>query len=475
VVGANDVTIASRRTFQQRPDESAQVPTGVAGQAGRRGRASGGRVDRDSGPAAVARLRRTAYAFFRVEDDTVVRLDLGRGTAKEIRNQCIIASSVLTGKEYRITAADLNLLLHVPSDRWVAVTEILDNGQVDAQSVRELVIKGLVVSDQPDRHAARLRKQDENLSSMQWHPYAALYHFMTKWHDQKVLFVDAPDSLQQLEKRYTTSPATIVREHTGLHGPPPQPFHAAPNPVRVCKLPLIKRTGALYELLARRTTTRAFNPAVPVTLEQLSTILYHVYGCHGYLSISGDLVGLRKTSPSGGGLHPIEVYPLVINIEGLDSGIYHYNVKVHSLEMLERLTRADAAALANEFTAGQGYPSLAQVMFVMTARFHRSFWKYGNYAKAYSVILMDAAHLSQTLYLVCTELGLGAYVSAAINAVNVERRLRLDGYSEGAIAVCGCGWPGGVSSHLNPEFVPYIPRVTKVSAAKARSDRRRER
>ena len=71
---------------------------------------------------------------------------------------------------------------------------------------------------------------------------------------------------------------------------------------------------------------------------------------------------------------------------------------------------------------------------------------------------MDAAHLSRTLYLVATELGLGAFVTAAINNVDIEERLGLDGYREGVLAVSGCGKPAAEASPFDPEFVPLSPR-----------------
>ena len=64
---------------------------------------------------------------------------------------------------------------------------------------------------------------------------------------------------------------------------------------------------------------------------------------------------------------------------------------------------------------GFRYFAESQALFVMTARFARSYWKYQRHAKAYAVVLMDAAHLSQTFYLLCADLGLGAFVTAAIN------------------------------------------------------------
>jgi nitroreductase len=88
---------------------------------------------------------------------------------------------------------------------------------------------------------------------------------------------------------------------------------------------------------------------------------------------------------------------------------------------------------------------------VLVSRFARSFWKYRKHERAYGVLLMDAAHLSQTFYLVAAELGLGAFVTAAINGADAEERLGLDGFSEGALALLGCGRPGE-RSELDPEF-----------------------
>jgi nitroreductase len=86
---------------------------------------------------------------------------------------------------------------------------------------------------------------------------------------------------------------------------------------------------------------------------------------------------------------------------------------------------------------------------------------------------MDAAHLSQTFYLVATELGLGPFVTAAINGSDIEEDLGLDGVSEGAIAICGCGVPArGTRSleaevlDLSPEYLPYTPRVTDIRAGR---------
>jgi SagB-type dehydrogenase family enzyme len=171
--------------------------------------------------------------------------------------------------------------------------------------------------------------------------------------------------------------------------------------------------------------------------------------------VRDELTILKKTSPSGGSQHPVEVYPLVRAVEGLQPGLYHYGVENHELELVESHTREEVAELILEVTAGQAHFATAQVLFLMTARFARNFWKYAAHAKAYRVLLLDAAHLSQTLYLVCAELGLGAFVSAAINEHNIDRRLRLQPFTEGAILVSGCGRP--VPSEREPQYRAHTP------------------
>jgi Nitroreductase family len=172
----------------------------------------------------------------------------------------------------------------------------------------------------------------------------------------------------------------------------------------------------------------AFDPSVPMALEDLATVLFFVFGCHGLCRMSDDFVGLKKTSPSGGGLHPIEAYPLIVNVTELRPGIYHYDVEHHSLSLMER-----------------------------------NFWKHRRNAKTYSVLLMDAAHLSQTLYLICTQLGLGAFITAAINSVDIEERLGLDGFAEGALAMLGCGIHAQAAEGMEPQYVPYLPGQTESS------------
>src|SRR6266516_3523264 len=385
----------------------------------------------------MTRFRRTAYVLFHRQDTSFLDIPLLlKGIAQQAPIQQTFALSILTGEEHPITPPELDLLFAVPAREWATAWEIRNRDGDAGRTLAALAEHGLLLSDDGDERLAELRRRDEQLTSGAWNLFAAFYHFMTRWRD-----VDVEQDLgaaHELEASGAPSDERLKALAERLR-PPPSHFHAVQGAPAAIGLPPPDRDGPLYELLLRRKTTRAFDVARPLTAAELSVVLYYPFGCQGTLPLFGDVTALHKTSPSGGGLHPIEVYPLIAAVDGIEPGLYHYRVEAHTLELLAPLRAGEARDWAVEFAAGQSYARSAPVVFALTARFYRNFWKYRHHQKAYSVLLMDAAHLSQTLYLVCTELGLGAFVSAAINNRNIEERLGLDGLEEGAIALCGCG------------------------------------
>ena len=403
-------------------------------------------------------IRRTKYFFVYFDEIGFIDISLFlQGIAEFSAAQQILALSILKGEGSPVSLKELQILSEISSSKWTPVSEVLKRFRVKLEFIHELARKGLILSDAEDERSVEFRKRDELLSSTQWNIHAALYHSMTKWKDMH-LRVNLPDDLQELQEVNAANDETFSR-FVELFGKPPDHFYSSPNTQSVRDLPLVKKKGGLYDVLLKRKTTRAYDRQKPMKLDDLSVILYYVWGCHGYSPVWQDIIGLKKTSPSGGDLHPIEVYPLVTNVSGLETGLYHYSTKDHSLELIMSLSQDEASELANEFTAGQQFPRSAHVLFLMTARFYRNFWKYRQHQKSYSVIFMDAAHLSQTFYLVCAELGLGAFITAAINSANIEQKLGFDGITEGAIAICGCGETSEKLT-LDPEFIPYLPRET---------------
>ena len=67
-------------------------------------------------------------------------------------------------------------------------------------------------------------------------------------------------------------------------------------------------------------------------------------------------------------------------------------------------------------------------------------------------MILDAGHLSQTLYLAAAERGLAAFITAAVNERDIEEIFGLDPMLEGVLAVSGFGWRGELVDEI--EFDP---------------------
>jgi putative peptide maturation dehydrogenase len=397
----------------------------------------------------MALVRRCRYVCFFYDDFPF--LDVGlllRGTVEPVTVRQVYALSILRGEAVPLSADEFDLAASIPSAGWAEA--------VDEEATRELARKGVLLSDENDPELEALRARHESLERMGWNLEAALYYFLSKWRGIDMRLLAGQDEASDL------LPPTdeAVRAFVDHLGPAPTAFSSVATPLAVRELPLVERKGELYDVLLRRRTTRSFERSTPLTQRELAVVLRYVFGYHGYVPLFGQVTTLKRTSPSAGGFHPVEAYPLIVAVEGLDPGLYHYNGAEHALELLAPLGVDEAWAAATTFVSGQTYFGDAHVLLVLTARFDRAFWKYRNHRKALTALMMDAAHLSQTLYLVATELGLGAFVTAAINNADIEERLGIDGYREGVLAVCGFGRPAAERSPFDPEFLPFVPRET---------------
>jgi putative peptide maturation dehydrogenase len=348
----------------------------------------------------------------------------------------VAVRSLLTGKQVRLEAAELEVLLALPTRSWTWWAE--NDSRAD-----ELGRAGLVVSDDLAPPFPDLRQRDEELTALGWWPDAAALHTGSRWDGARARVLERDGSRSKpINYAGSALPALPVRGGTRT----PLPRSGADSPLR--------------QVLSERRTVRLFDDSRPVDIAEFATLLRWVWGAHGTLRLRGDDVGLRRTSPSGGALHPIEVYAVVRRVEGVPTGLYHYLGGMHELEVVAEMGESAARTFIEDATAGQWYLADADVAFLMTARFGRSFRKYRLHPKVYRTVLLDVGHLSQTFYLLCTELGLGPWVTSVLDEGVLERALGVEPLEEGLIAVCGCGRPktreaGG--EPLEPRFVPLDP------------------
>jgi putative peptide maturation dehydrogenase len=296
---------------------------------------------------------------------------------------------------------------------------------------------GLLVAD-IDSYAP-VRARDELLREAHWFAPAAVTHYFGRWQG-----VASGEAARQAG--YSTMSELAEK----LGAPPPH--------VRERVAPELRRAlptaqaGPFDELLRQRVTCRNFDTNEQVPLVAFAQMLHRVFGAQAVHEIQTDNIVIKRSSPSGGGLHPTEAYLLVQGVQDVAPGLYHYHAVDHALEPLPLPPGVQLAEFAARMVARQAYFADAPVLVVLASRFPRSFWKYRDHAKAYRVSVLDVGHLSQTLYLSATDLGLGAFITAAINERDIEEAFGLDPLLESPLAVCGFGLRSSTYTHV--EFDP---------------------
>jgi len=188
-----------------------------------------------------------------------------------------------------------------------------------------------------------------------------------------------------------------------------------PNPGEISKM-------SLDSCFKKRRSIRDFSDK-PINLKQLSYLLWASTGIqrkeHGF-----DY----RTAPSAGALYPIETYLVVNKIIDLPNGVYHYSIKDHTLE---ELRLGDFGIKAANAALGQMMCAKAAVVFIWTAIFQRSKWKY--HQRAYRYIYLDAGHIAENLALASTSLGLGSCQIGALFDEEVNDIVDVDGTTESTI------------------------------------------
>ena len=380
------------------------------------------------------RVRRCAVVYLEPREEISFDLDLlmagGDGLRRDRR---WLALAPHRGEEVEVDAAERDLLGALSPSQWVDARSLAAHPPA---ALRRLLREGLLIGD--GKHHGAHRERDEALRGTYWHPLAATLHAFTRWHE-----VDAVQNMKD-------SGTETARELRQVLGAPPVEAARRVAPAQCLPLPRAAPTD-FDRLLARRATCRNFDASKPLPQALFAQLLERVFSAQAEVRVSDDTVFLKKTSPSGGGLHPMEAYLIVQHVDGVAPGLYHYQAGEHALEPMP----APAAPL-REFVmamvAQQHWFADAHVLVLLSPRFDRTFWKYRHHAKGYRVVALEAGHLSQTLYLAATDAGLGAFITGAINELQLEQAFGLDPIRQGALAICGFGWRGELmeTAELDP-------------------------
>jgi SagB-type dehydrogenase family enzyme len=190
------------------------------------------------------------------------------------------------------------------------------------------------------------------------------------------------------------------------------------------------------EAIRRRRSNRDFGTD-PIPLASLSTLLHAAYGVTGHSNLEGQRF---RTVPSGGGLYPLEIYPVVRNVEGVEPGLYHYDPLRHVLEQI-RAEEVDER-LRDVLFVPSWLPDIGGtcgVALFMLGVFWRTRFKYA--LRGFRFTLIEAGHVGQNVLLTAGTLGLAGFSNGGYWDHRVDDYLGADGVNESVVYSVILGTP----------------------------------
>jgi SagB-type dehydrogenase family enzyme len=321
------------------------------------------------------------------------------------------------------------------ADQWIDVDDLIE-GLDESPGVRDAVDALRKMQLLTDDESAPEAETDELRAPWGWWGMTA-QRFHTDARDANYL-VNSPH-------RDETA-AAIAADGNG-----PPAFKDYPDrPVVMLPRRPLPLHAAVDEVFAARRTHRCFT-AEPVTLDQLSTVLFYTFAPQRFLD--GGLFGVLqgRVSASAGARHEAECYVVVFNVVGVTPGLYHYSTRQHALELLRADVSRDELA---ELTYHQGPSYEGAFTCLTTAVANRLAWKY-RHPRAYRLWMYDAGHYAQTFALTCTALGLGPFQTVAFADTELETFLGVDGNQEFAVYLLAAGVPDGAPAAAG--VTPSLP------------------
>ena len=189
-------------------------------------------------------------------------------------------------------------------------------------------------------------------------------------------------------------------------------------------------------------------------LERLAALLFFSAGVTKRQVYPGGGTMYFRAAPSTGALYQTEVYVVAAEVEGLDSGVYHFSPGDFSLRRLREgdFRGALAIAAADEDLASR------PATLVLSALYWRNTWKYQ--ARGYRHLFWDSGSMLSNLLAAANALDLPARVVTGFVDLEVNGLLALDGEKEGALVLTPVGGQGTaapaapVIGTIEPEVIP---------------------
>ncbi|WP_300366984.1 SagB family peptide dehydrogenase [Brachyspira sp.] len=204
------------------------------------------------------------------------------------------------------------------------------------------------------------------------------------------------------------------------------------------KLPQYKNLNAPIGSVIRSRRSRRDFKGKPLTLNDLSTLLYYGDGVsgdfdfklnkeeYGTITFGDKYISKLRTAPSGGGLYPIYLYIAALNINNLAKGIYKYMPFTHSLEKIKLFSDKDLENYYNDNNFGMeiDLEKTALSIYYVYSIYENS-RKYGDMGLQFALI--ETGEIAQNIQLAAAAGGILACDIGGFNKIKSEELLDIDG------------------------------------------------
>lgn len=193
----------------------------------------------------------------------------------------------------------------------------------------------------------------------------------------------------------------------------------------------------IEEIMLRRRSGKLWKNDT-LSLQLLSNILFHAnqegrelrMQLENSLSTQDSLEKMLLSSFSA-----LETYFFAFKIEGLDPGLYHYDLKEHAI------VKTKEGLFNNELVKmciGQRMPRTSCCAFVLTAIWERFMFRY-RHPRAYRNLLVNVSELAHKYILLATCYNLSNWITPAIEDEYAESLLALDACQEAPLYIVAIG------------------------------------
>jgi SagB-type dehydrogenase family enzyme len=190
----------------------------------------------------------------------------------------------------------------------------------------------------------------------------------------------------------------------------------------------IKEKSFSEIIVSRRSRRKYTNKAM--SLEELSYLLYTNNGITAQTNER-----YLRAAPSGGNRHTIETYLIIQNVKGIEKGIYRYIPLENAIVFEKNIENIEN--ITSNASRDQKWIKKSSVIFVWTTAPYKCEWRYQE--KAHKLILLDAGHICQNLYLACEAIGLGTCAIAAYHQKPMDDLIGVDGNDEFVVYLAPVG------------------------------------